>query len=226
MLAALFLTSALAADHTVAISANKLRYPGLDVEYERKIHEKMSLGGFVGFGRYTPLLLELAQKEAKGTLKKSVPKALLGPLGSGGSPTSAVQIPPLSYKTLGMRYHWMPFGSFEQGIFVGASMRWLHLTTSSKKKSQVNDKESGASAEVQQAGSFRMHSIMLGPHAGYKITLGRGFTASFLVGPGYTYAKGRAVARVTSEGVTGTQPVKIQSTGPFPYGTILAGWTF
>lgn len=226
MLAALFFTCALAADHTVAISANKLRYPGLDVEYEHKIHEKMSLGGFAGFGRYTPLMLELAQTEAKGKLRKKLPPALLGPLGNGDSPISAVKIPQLSYKTLGMRYHWMPFGCFEQGVFVGGSLRWMHLATSKKQKSTVSNKESGASAEVTQTGSFSLNSIMLGPHVGYKLTVGPGLTFSILTGPGYTYAKGRAVARVTSNGVTGNQPVSIQSTGPYPYGTILAGWTF
>jgi len=206
MLVALLLSSALGADHTVAISANKLRYPGFDVEYEHRLNDNMSLVGFAGLGRYTPLLLELAEQE----MKKKIP----------------VKVPPLDYKAAGVRYHWMPFGSFEQGIFVGGSARWMHLSASKKQTQKVTESNSGASADVDQNTTFNLQTIMAGPHIGYKLTLGPGVTLSALVGPGYTFAKGKGVTRTASSGVAADQIVNVQSTGPYPYGTMLAGWTF
>jgi len=206
MLVALLLTSALAANHTVAISANKLRYPGFDIEYEHKIGDKMAIGGFAGLGRFTPLLFELAKDE----MMKNVP----------------VKVPALDYKAAGARFHWMPLGSFEQGIIVGASLRWMHLTASKNRTKTVTEKRSKESADINQNTTMNLQTIMASPHIGYKWTLGPGFTLSVLVGPGYTFAKGTGVARTSLNGIPTNQTVNIQSTGPYTFGTVLAGWTF
>lgn len=184
-------------DNSVTIAPVMLTWPSVQLEYERRLGNKIGVAGFGSFGRFQPRALT------------SLVEGMMG---------DSVEL--RSSASLGARGNFY-FKDFDRSWFLGLTARWGMVNVEYSETSE----EQGV--EIESKVESRISNVMAGPHIGYKIAFKPGITLAFNVGCGYGSYSVKSTASAEGGGQSASQDLNdVDGPGLVPFGVFQAGWSF
>jgi len=110
---------------------------------------------------------------------------------------------------LGARASWYALGDFHHGMFVGGTARYT--------------RPSYMAVDDDGTDTAFLHSVIAGPHVGYKIILSPGLTAQVHAGVGYNYM---SEATYTENDLVKTDDMPTTLPPVATFGDLSLGWSF